>query len=89
MVIVQDLAGAGQTQLNYLAGQTIVLPLSSEEQVSSYVLQLPDGSAMRQSLTSGQHNLSIAATEALGNYRVRAGGDQEQLDRGFSVNAAG
>jgi hypothetical protein len=85
--VVQHLAGAGRTQLNYLAGQTIVLPLSSEEQVSSYVLQLPDGSAVRQSLTTGQRNLSIATTEALGNYRVRAGGRQERLDRGFSVNA--
>ena len=85
--VVQHLAGAGRTQLNYLAGQTIVLPLSAEEQVSSYVLQLPDGSAVRQSLTSEQRNLSIATTEALGNYRVRAGGQQERLDRGFSVNA--
>jgi hypothetical protein len=86
--VVQHLAGAGRTQLNYLAGQTIVLPLSPEEQVSSYVLQLPDGSAVRQSLTTGQRNLSIAASEALGNYRVRAGGRQEKLDRGFCVNAA-
>ena len=84
--VVQHLAGAGRTQLNYLAGQTIVLPLNLEEQVSSYVLQLPDGSAVRQSLTPGQRNLSIAATEAVGNYRVRAGGQQERLDRGFSVN---
>ena len=40
--IVEYLAGAGDTQLNYLAGQTVVLPLSPEEQVSSYVLQMPD-----------------------------------------------
>src|SRR3954470_3912692 len=84
---VQHLAGAGRTQLNYFAGQTILLPLSAEEQESSYVLQLPDGSEGRQSLTAGQRNLSIATTEALGNYRVRAGGRQERLDRGFSVNA--
>jgi hypothetical protein len=85
--VVQHLAGAGRTQLNYVAGQTIVLPLSAEEQVSSYVLQLPDGSAVRQSLTTGQRNLSFATAESLGNYRVRAGGRQEKLDRGFSVNA--
>jgi aerotolerance regulator-like protein len=84
--VVQYLAGAGKSQLNYVAGQTIVLPLSLEEQVSSYVLQLPDGSAVRQSLSPGQRNLSIAATEAIGNYHVRAGGQKERLDRGFSVN---
>ncbi len=84
--IARYLTGAGQAQLNYLAGQTVVLPLTPDEQVSSYVLQLPDASAMRQTLAAGQHDLSIASTEELGNYRVRAGGDQEKLDRGFSVN---
>jgi hypothetical protein len=84
--IVQHLAGAGQTQLNYLAGQTVMLPLGADEQVTSFVLQLPDGSAARQAVTPGQHSISISTTEELGNYRVRAGGRQERLDRGFSVN---
>jgi len=84
--ITQYLAGAGESQLNYVAGQTVVLPLTSDEQVTSYVLSMPDSSAVRQPLTPGQEDLSIAATEAIGNYRVRAGGQQERLDRGFSVN---
>jgi hypothetical protein len=41
---------------------------------------------VRQSLAPGQQDLSIAAAEALGNYRVRAGGHEGKLDRGFSVN---
>jgi hypothetical protein len=86
--VVQYLTGVGKTPLNYQAGQTIVLPLSLEEQVSSFVLQLPDGSAVRQSLTPGQRNLSIATTDMPGNYRARAGGQRERLDRGFSVNVA-
>ncbi len=73
--------------MNYLAGQTVVLPLAPDEQVSSYVLQLPDSSAVRQSLAAGQHDLSISSADAVGNYRVRAGGENERLDRGFSVNA--
>ena len=84
--IARYLTGAGQAQLNYVAGQTVVLPLAPNEQVSSYVLQMPDTTAVRQSLAAGQHDLSIASTEALGNYRVRAGGENDQLDRGFSVN---
>ncbi|MEX2309711.1 MAG: BatA domain-containing protein [Pirellulales bacterium] len=84
--ITQYLTGAWEAQLNYFAGQTVVLPLAPEEQVTNYVLQMPDGSAVRQPLTPGQQDLSVAATEALGNYRVRAGGRQERLDRGFSVN---
>ncbi len=84
--IAEYLAGAGETQVNFPAGQTVVLPLAPQEQVASYVLSMPDSSAVRQPLTPGQHNLSIAAAEMLGNYRVRAGGRQERLDRGFSVN---
>jgi hypothetical protein len=86
--IARYLSGTGQSQLNYLAGQTVVLPLAANEQVSSYVLQLPDGSAVRQSLAAGQHDLSVPSADQLGNYRVRAGGEQEKLDRGFSVNLA-
>jgi hypothetical protein len=84
--IAEYLGGALEASLNYRAGQTVVLRLSPEENVSSYVLQLPDASGVRQSLTPGQQDLSIAATEMLGNYRVQAGGREGQLDRGFSVN---
>lgn len=84
--IADYLAAAGETRLNYLAGQAVVLPLGPDEQVASYVLSLPDGNALRQSLAPGQTDLSVPSTEQLGNYRLRAGGQQEKLDRGFSVN---
>jgi hypothetical protein len=84
--VAEYLCGAGGTQLNFQAGQSVVMRLAPEEQVPSFVLQLPDGSAVRQSLATGQQDLAISTTELLGNYRVRAGGRQGRLDRGFSVN---
>jgi hypothetical protein len=90
--VLQHLSGTGTAQLNYSAGQTVVVRLAPEEQVSSYVLQMPTGtsegrtSAVRQTLTAGQQDVTIAATDALGNYRLRAGGKDGRLDRGFSVN---
>ena len=81
------LTGAGGEQRNYLAGQTVVLRLAPKEQVTSFALEMPAASAVRQSLAPGQTDLSITSTDALGNYRVRAGGRQARLDRGFSVNA--
>ena len=84
--IVDYLAGAGDAHFNYVAGQTVLLHLSPDEQLSSYVLQMPGASAVRQSLTPGQRELSVTSTTALGNYRVRAGGEKGKLDRGFSVN---
>ena len=90
--MTQYLAGAGDAQLNYVAGQTVVLRLTPEEQVSSYVLQMPSStsdsrtSAVRQTLAPGQQDVTVAATDSLGNYRLRAGGKDGRLDRGFSVN---
>lgn len=91
--IAQFLAGSSDEKLNYLAGQTAVLPLPGASSIASYVLQTPGAGgganrppAVRQSITPGQQDLSIASTEALGNYRVQAGGREGGLDRGFSVN---
>lgn len=86
--LTEYLAGSGGTRLNYLAGQTAILGLAPNERVTSYVLEIPGASPVRQSLTPGQTDLSIASTEALGNYRVRAGGQGAKLDRGFSVNCS-
>jgi hypothetical protein len=84
--IVEYLAAAGDSQLNFVAGQTVLMQLAPQEQVTNYVLQLPDGSGLRQPLSPGQTDLSISSTEMIGNYRLRAGGQKETLDRGFSVN---
>jgi hypothetical protein len=83
--VVDYLAASGETQLNYVAGQTVVLPIAADEEVSNFVLQMPDGSALRQPITPGQRDVSIASTEMLGNYRLRGGG-ANKLERGFSVN---
>jgi hypothetical protein len=90
--VAKYLAGAGDAQLNYVAGQSVVLRLTPEEVVSSYVLQMPASgtgtqtSAVRQALTPGQQDVTVAATDSIGNYRLRAGGKDGRLDRGFSVN---
>lgn len=86
--IADYLTGSGDAQLNYLAGQTAILQLTPNEQVASYVLDIPGAAPLRQTLTPGQQDVSITSTEALGNYRVRAGGQGGRLDRGFSVNCS-
>ena len=50
---VEYLSGAGDAHFNYMAGQTVLLHLSPDEQLTSYVLQMPGSSAVRQSLTPG------------------------------------
>ncbi|HEX7450583.1 MAG TPA: BatA domain-containing protein [Pirellulales bacterium] len=80
------LAGSTEGQLNYLAGETAVLRLPAEQQVTTYLLQTPLGDTYRQSTDPKQRAIIITATEKLGNYRVTAGGESGGLDRGFSVN---
>jgi hypothetical protein len=72
----------------FQAGEAIRIPLASRQQVSSFVLQQPDGQALRQTLPPGQDAIGISTAEALGNYRLAAGGKSRTLDRGFSINAA-
>jgi Aerotolerance regulator N-terminal len=86
--LAQYLVGSSGEQLNYQAGQTALLRLAPSEQVTSYVLDIPGAAPVRQTLTPGQTDMSIASTETLGNYRVRAGGRGGSLDRGFSVNCS-
>ncbi len=75
--------------MNYLAGQTATLRPAAGEEVTSYVLEVPGSGAVRTvtgATAPGENGLTIATTEALGNYRVLAGGEQARLDRGFSIN---
>jgi hypothetical protein len=89
--IAKYLSGGGEERLNYVAGESAALRLSTSEPITSYVLQIPGAGAVRTTTTgvaAGGQELSIATTEALGNYRVQAGGREGRLDRGFSVNCS-
>lgn len=80
------LAGSAEGKLNYLAGETAVLPLGGEQEVSTYLLTTPRGDSFRQSVDNKQHAIIVTSTDRLGNYRIKAGGESQGLDRGFSVN---
>jgi hypothetical protein len=86
--LVGYLAQDGEERFEYLAGETARLRLAPNQQVANYVLRLPDGQATRGVTTAGDEELAVSITDALGNYRLTAGGQSQRLDRGFSVNAA-
>lgn len=81
------LAGSGEERLNYLVGQRAAIRLGDTDTQSVYALTTPDGSEAAQ-LTADQVNrvISVPATSAAGNYRIRAGGTEGGVDRGFSAN---
>lgn len=80
------LAGSAEGQLNYLAGETVVLPLGPEQDISTYLLTTPRGDSFRQTVDDKQRAIIVPNTDRLGNYRIKAGGEAQGLDRGFSVN---
>ena len=64
-----------------------MLPLSAEEQVSSYVLQLPDGE--RGAAIAHDGTAQSCRSRRPRRWEIIAcarAGEQERLDRGFSVN---
>ncbi len=80
------LVGGGQEQLNYLAGQTVTLPVEEQSRQRTYVLSGPGGQKSPLSADLKQHALIVTTTEQPGNYRVQAGGLAAGVDCGFSAN---
>ncbi len=85
--LIDYLTGAADRPLNYTAGETPVVAVRPRPDVFPYVLQTPDGAAQRQTLPPDQGEVIVSLADQVGNYRLRAGGESQQLDAGFSVNA--
>ncbi len=81
------LVGGGDLQLNYLAGQTAILPMETSDQRVSLMLFMPDKMSLPISADLKRDELAVTATEQVGNYRLQAGG-ASGVDLGFSVNYA-
>jgi hypothetical protein len=82
------LVGSTDARLNYMAGQTAVVPLDSAAPFRSYLLTAPGDTKFPLSADPKQNVLLVSATDEVGNYRVQAGGRASGVDRGFSVNLA-
>ncbi len=80
------LAGADADRLNYRPGETAVLRVPSTAEGSMFLLSTPQGDAMRQSIDPRRQSVVVTTTDELGNYRIRSGGAEGGLRRGFSVN---
>jgi len=81
------LVGSAEVKLNYLAGDTAVLPLDASQRRQSYILSLPDGLKLPLAADLTRRELIITATEQVGNYQLQAGGEKG-VKLGFSVNYA-
>ncbi len=80
------LVGSGQERLNYVAGDTAVVRLDPADRNPIYVLTTPRGDSIRTPPDEKQHAILVTSTEAPGSYRIQAGGGEQGIDLGFSVN---
>jgi len=93
------LSGTGDTRTNYLAGETVRVVMEDDRKqtgvlldVPPDVLNSPKGDTtfpIRLSFQPDKRELLITATERIGHYRIRSGGQDEQFVFGFSVNCPG
>ena len=86
--MMKYLAGGGEQRFNYFSGETAVLDLNPQPEFRSYILTGPSGDEVRLSPDLQRHVLVAPSADPPGNYRVRAGGAEGGVDRGFSVNTA-
>ena len=82
------LVGSQDVRLNYVAGETASLQLPSDPPVPMVSLKTPRGDQLRQPTNQEQGTVVFSATDAVGHYRVQAGGHTSGINRGFSVNLA-
>jgi hypothetical protein len=77
------LAGAGNSQLNYSAGETAVLANDPDKDPQRYQLFTP--AEEPQEITAGDDQVVVTFTERPGAYRLR-GNRNGPVTRGFAVN---
>lgn len=81
------LVGSTDSRLNYPAGLSAVLKLDPAKKISTCLISTPGGDPQRLSADATQTSITVGNTANVGNYRVRAGGQEEGVDLGFSVNS--
>lgn len=81
------LVGGLNVRLNYLAEETVVLPLGPTDPRGAYQLFAPDGLHFPIQVESTDRRIVFSTTDQIGNYKVGTGGERG-VHRGFSVNFA-
>jgi len=71
-------------QLNFAAGEEVLLPLDRQTPVEEYLLRKPGGVQLRNRLAVDATGIRITETDEVGNYQVR--GVDSEFTAGFAIN---
>lgn len=85
--ITQYLIGR-DTPVNYLAQESATVRLDPLKRFETYLVtrRNSDAAPLRLAADLKRNVLTVPITDAVGNYRVQAGGSDDGIDLGFSVN---
>ncbi|MFO1019265.1 MAG: BatA domain-containing protein [Planctomycetales bacterium] len=74
--------------LNYVAGETAIVPLPEDGSGGNYLLRKPSQQQIPVSAGEAKTTLALRDLEELGHYRLLSAEKHSTFERGFSVNAA-
>ncbi len=80
------LVGAADERFNYAAGEEVILQIPDSQRGLTFTLTNPAGDVLSPNVNQITGLLRTQATEFAGHYRLRAGGTEGGVTRGFSVN---
>ena len=84
---IRYLARSSQAQFNYVAGEDVILPVTTSKPISAYRLRKPGLQQLKEEVPNGITTLLIKGADQLGNYHVSGADEEPKFECGFSVNA--
>lgn len=84
--ILQYLTGASGTKRNYVAGQTIVIPVPASQRFDRYLLRRPGLRQTSDSMSPEESAVLITDAHELGHYRLKPFESRSPFEAAFAVN---
>ena len=84
--ILQHLTGASSTKRNYIAGQTILIPVPASQRFDQYLLRRPGLRQTRGTMPPEQSSVLITDATDVGHYRLKPFESRSPFEAAFAVN---
>ena len=85
--MMQHLSQAAHAEINYTAGEEVIVPLGPGNPLQHYLLRKPGREQLPGEVSSGSTSLVLRDLDQLGNYRLLGADEGSKFEWAFSVNA--
>jgi len=84
--VLQHLTGASSTKRNYIAGETIVIPVPASQRFDEYLLRRPGLRQTRGLMSADESSVLLTDATDAGHYRLKPFEASSPLEAAFAVN---